>query len=268
MDFRETTLQGYSEDNVYHGTRSFHNILDARRPARNAEVVQSNLVLAAMPREVRQLLDPVLRPVTLTKEQFLYQEDDHLDFIYFPETAVVSEFKILEDGRMVEIAVTGREGAIGLSSLFAESHVTPNCTQVSQAGTAKKVDAETFEKLLKSNDKLRSELSRPVDLYIRQISQKAICNMYHSVKERLCTWLLMVQDRSGLATLNLTHEQIARTLGVYRPSITCIAQELRRSRLINYSRGGISICDRKRIEQSACTCYFEPGCSAEALQAA
>jgi Mn-dependent DtxR family transcriptional regulator len=83
--------------------------------------------------------------------------------------------------------------------------------------------------------------------------------MYHSVKERLCTWLLMVQDRCGRTTLNLTHEQIARILGVYRPSITCIAQELRDNKLINYSRGGISIIDRRQIEQAACNCYFELG---------
>jgi CRP-like cAMP-binding protein len=166
---------------------------------------------------------------------------------------------------MVEIAVTGREGAVGLSSLFSDSHTAPNCTQVSQAGTALRLDFETFEKLIRSDDTLRTSLSQFVDLYIRQISQKAICNMYHSVKERLCTWLLMVQDRSGRSMLNLTHEQIARTLGVYRPSITCIAQELRSNGLIDYSRGGISIVDREKVEQAACTCYFEVGCSVPSL---
>jgi hypothetical protein len=34
---------------------------------------------------------------------------------------------------------------------------------------------------------------------------------------------------------------------------------LRESKLINYSRGGISIVDRKRIEQAACNCYAELG---------
>jgi len=198
-----------------------------------------------------------MKTVMLTKEQFLYQEDGRLDFLYFPVTAVVSEFKILEDGRMVEIAVTGREGAIGLSSMFSGSHVAPNCTQTTQAGTAKRIDAANFERVLHSNPKLQEGLSRYVESYIRQISQKAICNMYHSVKERLCTWLLMVQDRCGRSTLNLTHEQIARTLGVYRPSITCIAQELREKKLIDYSRGGISICNRDRVEEVACTCYAE-----------
>lgn len=231
----------------------------ANNSRQNLPVVGENSILRSLPYDLKNTLDPSLRRVALTKDEFIYQEEDVLEYVYFPETAVVSEFKILEDGRMVEIAVTGREGAIGLSSLFSDSTVVPNCTQVTQAGYAKRIDAPTLNKLLQRNQVLRTRLSKPVDMYIRQISQKAICNMYHSVKQRLCTWLLMIHDRCGRKTLNLTHEQIARVLGVYRPSVTCIAQEMRKDHLIDYSRGGISICDRPLVEQSACPCYFELG---------
>jgi CRP-like cAMP-binding protein len=269
MDFRETTHSTYQIDEAFAPafSRSVRPVERKQSPASRlrpvlpAAVERENLILSSLSPQLKQLLATLLKPVVLSKEEFLYQEGDALEYVYFPMTAVVSEFKILEDGRMVEIAVTGREGAIGLASLFSDMHVAPNCTQVSQAGTAMRLDSDTFEKLMKSNDELRMSVSHFVDLYIRQISQKAICNMYHSVKERLCTWLLMVHDRCGRSTLNLTHEQIARTLGVYRPSITCIAQELRSKKLINYSRGGISISDREKVEQAACTCYFETGCA-------
>ncbi|MBK8464770.1 MAG: Crp/Fnr family transcriptional regulator [Chloracidobacterium sp.] len=252
MDFRDVSHSSFDHEYVD---------IETGRP-NNVAPETKNLILSTLPEEMLKLLRPALKPVLLTKEQFLYQEEDRLEFIYFPETAVVSEFKILEDGRMVEIAVTGKEGAVGLSSMFSNSHFAPNCTQVSQAGTARRIDTEAFDKLLRSNEKVRTSLSHFVDIYIRQISQKAICNMYHSVRERLCTWLLMVQDRCGQRILNLTHEQIARTLGVYRPSITCIAQELRDGNLISYSRGGITIRDRRRVEQSACSCYMEIGFAA------
>jgi len=223
--------------------------------------VAENNILRSLPHDLKGILDPSLKRVALAQDQFIYQEEDSFEFVYFPETAVVSEFKMLEDGRMVEIAVTGREGAIGLSSIFSDSTVVPNCTQVTQAGYAMRVDAPTLNKLVHHNERLRARLSKPVDMYIRQISQKAICNMYHSVKERLCTWLLMIHDRCGRKTLSLTHEQIARVLGVYRPSVTCIAQELRRDQMIDYSRGGILIRDRPLVERSACTCYLELGLS-------
>jgi len=273
MDFRGTTHSTTSGEETFlrHGRPFVGTSLKQGTPkvaeAQNTPAVgaSANSILNSLSSNMKRAIAPAFKPTMLTKEQFLYQEGDSLEFLYFPVTAVVSEFKILEDGRMVEIAVTGREGAIGLTSLFSESHVAPNCTQVSQAGMAIKVDTQLFEKLVRTDDELRVSLSRFVDQYIRQISQKAICNMYHSVKERLCTWLLMVHDRCGRSTLNLTHEQIARTLGVYRPSITCIAQELRESKLIDYSRGGISIVDRKKVEQAACTCYFEVGGSASMI---
>ena len=254
MDFRETPSSFVDRDDL-----PISSSIGIRRrvAAPQPEIGPSNAILAALSPEMLNLISPALKPVMLRKEAFIYQEDDNLDFIYFPITAVVSEFKMLEDGRMVEIAVTGNDGAIGLSSMFSDTHRVQNSTQVSQAGMAKRLDALTFERLLRSNEKLRNGLNSFVNKYIRQISQKAICNMYHSVKERLCTWLLMVQDRCGRSTLKLTHEQIARTLGVYRPSITCIAQELREMKLIDYTRGGISIMSRERVRKSACTCYLE-----------
>lgn len=257
MAFREHTYVDFGNGNVNSEAHS-SSLIDneaafSDRPMANG----ANLILDTLPPDISRILEPSLKSVVLGKEEFLYHEDDRLDFVYFPMTAVISEFKMLEDGRMVEIAVTGHEGAVGLSSMFASSHVAANYTQVSQAGTAKRVDPLTLEKLVRSNDRFRAGLNDFLNLYIKQISQRAICNMYHSVKERLCTWLLMVQDRCGRSTLRLTHEQIARTLGVYRPSVTCIAQELREMKLINYSRGGISICNRPRIERSACTCYAE-----------
>ncbi|MBX3282957.1 MAG: Crp/Fnr family transcriptional regulator [Acidobacteria bacterium] len=216
----------------------------------------SNELLSGLSHDLFSKLQPSLRSVFLSAEQYLYMQDDRLDYVYFPETAVVSEFRTLDDGRMVEVSLTGHEGAVGFLPLFCHSRVT-NCTQVSQAGSAIRIESEILSKMLRLYPELGNALAPQVDQYVRQISQRSICNMYHSVKERLCTWLLLAQDRSGKQTMKLTHEQIARILGVYRPSVTCIALEMRKKKLINYSRGGLSICDREKLEESACTCYHE-----------
>lgn len=215
-----------------------------------------NFVLKTLPRRLFDILRPHLRRVYVNKEQFLFQQDDELEYVYFPESAVISEFHILDDGRMVEVSITGRESAIGIATLYQADHIS-NCVQVTQAGNVLKIESAILRKLAKLHPELAVLLHSYLENYIRQISQKAVCNMYHSVEERFCTWLLMVHDRCGSETLKLTHEQIARTLGVYRPSITCIALDMRKKKLIDYSRGGISIKDRGRMESSACGCYSE-----------
>ena len=216
----------------------------------------SNQLLSSVPSNIFETIKPSLRSVFIEEDSYLYFQDAQLDYIYFPETAVISELRTLDDGRMVEVAITGREGAVGFSSLFS-SATAANCTQVSQAGSAVRIERSAFEKMLRVDPNLMRVFSPHVEHYIRHISQRAICNMYHSVKERLCTWLLLVQDRCGKQKLKLTHEQIARILGVYRPSVTCIALEMRKENLIDYSRGGLSIRDRRRMEDTACGCYLE-----------
>ena len=253
-----SNFDSYESEPVYfNNTASRHGGEIHRSNSGSAPIASSsNMLLSTLPHSLFQKLQPSLRSVFLVEEQFLYLQDDRLDYVYFPETAVISELRTLDDGRMVEIAITGREGAVGFSSLFCSSRVI-NCTQVSQAGSAVRIESELLAKMIRIDPRLALSLTPRIDKYIRQISQRSICNMYHSVKQRLCTWLLLVQDRCGKKTLKLTHEQIARILGVYRPSVTCIALEMRKMKLINYSRGGLSICDRERMEDSACGCYME-----------
>lgn len=219
-------------------------------------IVSTNRVLASLPKNVLKALQPSMKRIVLDQEAYLFQPDDDPEFIYFPETAAVSEFQILEDGRMVEVAIIGREGAIGLSKLFCSTPI-PNCVQVTQVGRVIRLCLTEARRLIRQKPETAFHFYPYVDTYIRQISQKTICNLYHSVKARFCTWLLMVRDRCDGPVLHLTHEQIARTLGVYRPRITCIARELKRRNIIDYSRGGISICDRSGIENAACHCYAE-----------
>jgi CRP-like cAMP-binding protein len=261
MVFRETTINGGNSYNE----NTYVPYVEPSRSRRPNAVSQlsvrksGNAILDSLGKDLVGMIEPYLHTVELTTEQVLFQEEDDLDVIYFPLTAVISELRSLEDGRMVEIAVTGNEGAIGLSGVLSGSHVAHNYTQVSQAGASRSISAAQLERLLQSNISLRNSLGRHTDGYIRQISQKAICNMFHSVKGRLCTWLLMVQDRSGRSRMSLTHEQISRVLGVTRPSVSRMAYELRESALISYTRGGVKIRDRHSVEDAACPCYFELG---------
>ena len=215
-----------------------------------------NDLLRSLPRNIFDRIEPHLRRITVRREQFLFHQDDVLDHVYFPEKAIVSDLHLLEDGRMVEVAMTGREGAVGVFSLFYRDHM-PNCVQVMQAGTILRVESKKLRELTRVFPELPKLLYTTLKGYIRQISQKAVCNTYHPIEARFCTWLLMVNDRSDRDVLRLTHEQIARTLGVYRPSVTCVALELKKKGLIDYSRGGITVLDRIGLEENACGCYAE-----------
>lgn len=224
-------------------------------PAKN---FLTNYFLNALNEEIYNEFSSHLETVNLSVNEYLYQPGDHVDFIYFPETSVISEFQILEDGRMVEIAMTGREGIIGLlpalNLCWAE-----NWTQVSVEGRAHRVNSQVFEKKFLHHLSFQKLLFKYTNEYVRQISLRSVCNSYHMIEQRFCSWLLMLQDRKKSNRIPLTQEQIARSLGVHRPSITHIAQTLRDKKIIDYVRGKINILNRSELEKSACVCYSEIG---------
>lgn len=216
----------------------------------------ANRILTELPRTVMDRISGHLRPVYLRRNDYLFQAEDRIDYIYFPETAVVSEYQMLDDGRTIEIALTGSESAMGVSSVFGPCSAI-SWTQVCADGTALKIESELFRNIAARESAVKALFNDLLNSYIRHISQKVICNTHHSVEERLCSWLLMLSDRVGSAPLKLTQEHIARVLGVYRPSVTCIARSLKDRGLIDYVRGKIMVRDREDLIKAACACYGE-----------
>jgi CRP-like cAMP-binding protein len=71
----------------------------------------------------------------------------------------------------------------------------------------------------------------------------------------MARWLLMSQDRIGSELVPLTQEFLAHMLGTRRSSVTVAASILQSAGLIDYTRGQLSIVDRKGLEEASCECY-------------
>lgn len=220
--------------------------------------MSANSLLQCVDPEHLLRLRQFVKRVTLVKDQYLYQQDDAIDVVYFPESAVVSEFQILEDGRTIEVGIIGSEGAVGIASAFNACPAV-NCMQVCVPGTAIAIGRDILERELISDSRLRTSFHNYINGQMRQLSQRAVCNTFHSVEQRFCSWLLTLHRRSRRDKFRLTHEHVARALGVHRPSVTCIAQTLREKKLIDYGRARLVICDRPGLEIIACRCGIELG---------
>lgn len=214
----------------------------------------TNKLLTALPGEDFARLLPHLEPVSLSCGDDIYGFEEGIDEIYFPENAVISHLYILEDGSTTESALIGKEGMTGLSAIFASPAPT-HFTQVIISGTALRMSAEILKQEFERGGAIQRLLLAYTSTRIAQLSQRAVCNGRHAVRERLCNWLLMIHDRVGDDQFALTHEQIARHLGTRRAGISEAATSLRDKQVITYSRGQMRIVDRQALEMFACECY-------------
>ena len=214
----------------------------------------TNKILTALPGPDFAQLLPYLEPVSLSAGQDIYLLGDTIDFIYFPETAVVSHLYFLEDGSTTGSAIVGNEGVVGISAVL-DSRPASYWTQVTVGGTAVRVQPKAIREEFARGGAMQRLLLAYTRGRLAQLSQRAACNGRHTLRERLCTWLLMVHDRVGDEEILLTHENIAHHLGGRRAGISTVCNALRDQGIISYRRGRLRIADRALLEQVACECY-------------
>jgi CRP-like cAMP-binding protein len=214
----------------------------------------ANRILAALPRQEYDHLLEHLTPVSLPLGETLYHPDQQIKHVYFVNTGVVSLVAKLKDGKSVEVGLVGSEGMVGLSIVLGDD-VSPNHAIVQIADGAMRMDADKLKEVLKEEGSLLQLLLLSALVMMQQVSQTAACNCSHTVGERLARWLLMCHDRVAGDKLGLTQEFIAQMLGTRRSGVSEAAIILQTEGLIHYSRGQITVLDRKGLEEFACECY-------------
>lgn len=150
--------------------------------------------------------------------------------------------------------MVGCEGMLGISLILGVKEALL-CALVQGAGTALRMEAAHFKKLLSVSPGFHQRLKRYVYVMLNQSLQSVACNHFHQVEARLARWLLMTQDRAGTDQLRLTHEFLAMMLGVRRAGITLAAIALQRRGLIRYHRGDVRVTDRSGLIEASCSCY-------------
>jgi len=213
-----------------------------------------NKMLAALPaKEYRRLLAK-LEPVDLQFGETIYEPNERVKNVYFPNSGIVSFMTTVEKSSSLEVGLVGNEGMVGLSP-FLGTAKSPNTAIVRATGVAWKMKAADFLRECRENVLLSSIVHRYTHLLLTQLSLVGACNRFHPIVKRLTCWLLMTSDRMGTEKFQITQQFISNMLGVRREAIAMAAGSLQEKQLISYSRGNLSILNRTGLEAFACKCY-------------
>lgn len=228
---------------------------NSRNPMPNTKkALVPNRLLAALPRRNYERLLLHLTPVELAFQDILYESQDPIRFVYFPNNGLVSMLTTVDGDRAAEVGLIGSEGMIGVPVALGVA-VSPFRAVVQGGGMAMRMKIADFRRALSESTALRQQLFVFTHLLMIQIAQTAACNRFHMTTQRMARWLLMTRDRANSNEFRITQEFLALMLGVRRVGVSVAARSLRERKLIGYRHGTVTILDNRGLIAAACGCY-------------
>jgi CRP-like cAMP-binding protein len=218
------------------------------------KISDGNKMLAALPAKEYGRLANKLESYDLKFGETIYQPNENIEYIYFPDSGIVSFLTEIETRSTLEVGLVGNEGMVGLST-FLGTTKSPNSAMVRAEGIAWRMKAADFLKESQKNSSLLRVVHRYTHLLLTQLSLIGACNRFHPIVKRLSCWLLMTSDRMGTEKFHVTQQFISDMLGVRREAVVLAASRLQEKQLISYSRGNLSILNRAGLKGFGCKCY-------------
>ena len=221
---------------------------------RTDEAFARNRLLATFPAEARALIEPFASVVELELGSVLHASGDDVVNSSFPfGPTMISLGLDLADGRTIEVASIGQEGAVGGIVSCGKAPAFAHA-EVIVAGPALKVPMAMLEEAKGRSGHIRNLFCRFSDYLLSQVMQSVACNAFHPIEARAARWLLTAQDRPG-DRIELTQEALAGLLGAQRTTVNAVARILQDEGLISSRRGMIQVIDRAGLRRRACECY-------------
>ncbi|GJE52118.1 hypothetical protein GOFOIKOB_5186 [Methylobacterium tardum] len=224
-------------------------------PTSTSPSLQGNLLLDALNARDRALIAPHLEPAEYRRGDVLFHARDEVSYVTFPlHRAIVTLVVPLRDGKSVETATVGHEGAIG--GVVSHGYLPAFSQAVIQVGGPMlRISAERLNAAKLASPAVRDLFVRYADCLLAQLLQSVACNAVHPIEQRCLRWLLTLQDRLGVPELPVTHEVLSEMLGVRRAYLTKILGRMQDDGLIRTGHGRLTVLDRGRVERAACECH-------------
>jgi CRP-like cAMP-binding protein len=217
--------------------------------------LHENCILALLPADESNRMRRFLQPVQLEFGQVIYEPQLPVEHVYFVDRGMISIVSLLENGDSIEVGTIDYQGVAGLPAVFGDGTMIPFRHFVQMPGTARRMNVNALIAEMQHESVLRKLLLRYQAAFLSQAMQSVACNGLHSVVQRCCKWLLMLQDTLGSDDVPITHDFLAQMLGVRRASVSDVLRPLQEEGLLRTNRGKVTILDRESLAQVSCECY-------------
>jgi CRP-like cAMP-binding protein len=225
----------------------------AELSARSASELAGNRLLADLPPTELERVRAASERVRARMREVLYDQGGPMEYAYFPQDGVFSLVVETGDGSIIETLTIGNEGMVGLPAVMGARR-SPTRAICQIGGWALRVPVAVLVAAPRTGV-LFGRLTRYAQAQLTSLSRSVACNRLHSAKQRYARWVLTTHDRVGTDEFPVTQDFLAQMLGVTRPTVSLIAQELQAAGCIHSAQGRLTVEDRAGLERAACECY-------------
>ncbi|MEN9843422.1 MAG: hypothetical protein RLZZ612_1251, partial [Pseudomonadota bacterium] len=213
----------------------------------------NNLMVKQLSIEKYEKLLPSFELVCLEADQLTFRPHEVIQHVFFPVSAIIAMQIDISDGSSADIVLIGKEGMVGSGVMGGNQHFSR--AKVKFSGFAYKLPLTVFQSELAQDRAFMKIWMAATRQMILQIAMPTVCSSKHSNEQQIIRWIMNTLDKTQGLTLQITHQEIADTLGIRRESVTLAAGKLSHEGLIEVTRGQLQVLNRPKLEAMACECY-------------
>ena len=212
-----------------------------------------NLMIQQLQSNKYEKLLPSFQLVCLAADELIFRPHEAIQFVYFPVSAIIAMQIDISDGSSADIVLIGKEGMVGSGVMGGNQNFSR--ARVKFSGFAYKLPLTVCQSELAQDSGFLKIWMATMRQMILQIAMPTICSSKHTNEQQIIRWIMNTLDKTQGHTLEITHQEIADTLGIRRESVTLTAGKLNQEGLIEVRRGQLEVLDRPGLEAKACECY-------------
>lgn len=214
-----------------------------------------NAILAEVEESSLQRLRLTVLP-PLKTVQYLNRPGEPIERVFFLESGFASITVPLTDGTSVSAGILGNRSLIGVEAVLGAGPCKGwHETLIQSDGQIYSSTVDDARREFQRGGAFHRLVMEDLRIQLLHITQLSACNTRHDVEQRLCRWLLLCHDEMEMNDIFVTHDALAKAIGICRSTATMAVDLLRRDGLLSAGRAHISIVNRPALEMRACECY-------------
>lgn len=213
--------------------------------------IQNNSILSQLTHQELAFMSPHMKLLSLKQGDVLYEPGEKIEHYYFPLSCSLELFIETADGKCGATAVID---SIFPIDLIVDRTILYQST-VHRSGQCYRIPAWVIHAALKQSNRLLWLALNEAVKISKMTALDSVCLRSHSLEQITAKLILMSIDDSPGAVADITHQEIANSLGTRREGVTLALGKFKDQNLIATGRGRIELVDRAGLEHVACECY-------------